>query len=134
MTGPPSSSDSLYYTLGNDSVQATTAMQVFVCSLYADQTMGFLWCRMRFLPGAAAGSPGPAQPTRTLFGAAANSAGFDAAIHTVVHRLGRHLGFQAFNVVPSTEVHADALQRYFQKFEKKVLVYFARSHWPELVL
>ena len=53
---------------------------------------------------AAGGSPGPSAPARTLFGAASSSASLEAAIHTVVHRLGRHLGFQAFNVVPSTEV------------------------------
>jgi hypothetical protein len=56
------------------------------------------------VPSAAGGSPGPSAPARTLFGAASSSASLEAAIHTVVHRLGRHLGFQAFNVVPSTEV------------------------------
>ena len=50
-------------------------------------------------------SPAVVQDQRlTLFGAAANSDGLAAAIHTTVHRLGRALGFQAFNVVPSSEV------------------------------
>lgn len=52
----------------------------------------------------------PAQQT-TLFGAAANPAGFEAAIHTAVHRLGRHLGFQAFNVLPTSEVRAALFTR-----------------------
>jgi len=57
------------------------------------------------LPAGSPPSGSPAQQT-TLFGAAANTAGFEAAIHTAVHRLGRHLGFQAFNVLPTSEVRA----------------------------
>lgn len=37
-----------------------------------------------------------------LFGAATNRAGFRAAIHSTTNRIGRHLGFQAFNVIPDT--------------------------------
>ncbi|KAK9815749.1 hypothetical protein WJX72_008855 [[Myrmecia] bisecta] len=38
-----------------------------------------------------------------IFNAPANAEGYRAAIHTVVHRLGRHFGFQAFNLDPRTE-------------------------------
>ncbi|KAL4451723.1 hypothetical protein ABPG75_007385 [Micractinium tetrahymenae] len=57
----------------------------------------------------ATGPPGPPQqpaggkPKQALFGVSSNEAGWQAAIHTVVHRLGRHFGFQAFNLDPRSE-------------------------------
>jgi hypothetical protein len=59
--------------------------------------------------GAAPAAPSPAQSTppkslRTaLFGVSTNETGWQAAIHTVVHRVGRHFGFQAFNLDPRSE-------------------------------
>lgn len=46
---------------------------------------------------------GPAKTKLPLFGVSSNEAGWQAAIHTVVHRLGRHFGFQAFNLDPRSE-------------------------------
>ncbi|EFN56001.1 hypothetical protein CHLNCDRAFT_145389 [Chlorella variabilis] len=37
------------------------------------------------------------------FVVSSNEAGWQAAIHTVVHRVGRHFGFQAFNLDPRSE-------------------------------
>ena len=42
-------------------------------------------------------------PAKVLFGATANEAGWQAAIHMVVQRLGRHFGFQAFNIDPKSD-------------------------------
>jgi hypothetical protein len=42
-------------------------------------------------------------PAKVLFGAAVNESGWHAAIHMVAHRLGRHFGFQAFNVDPKSD-------------------------------
>ncbi|PSC69540.1 Callose synthase 5 [Micractinium conductrix] len=50
-------------------------------------------------PGNTAGKPSKLP----LFGVSCNEAGWQAAIHTVVHRLGRHFGFQAFNLDPRSE-------------------------------
>ncbi len=58
--------------------------------------------------GAGAPQGPPLPPEGSLFGAAENKEGFHAAIHVLVHRLGRHLGFQAFNCVPGTEVRLTA--------------------------
>lgn len=41
-------------------------------------------------------------PAKVLFGATSNETGWQAAIHMVVQRLGRHFGFQAFNVDPKS--------------------------------
>lgn len=44
-----------------------------------------------------------AKPANVLFGASPNDAGWQAGIHTVVLRIGRHFGFQAFNLDTRTE-------------------------------
>ena len=41
------------------------------------------------------------KPANVLFGQSPNDAGWQAAIHMVVKRIGRHYGFQAFNAVAS---------------------------------
>ena len=43
------------------------------------------------------------RPASVLFGASPNDAGWQAAIHMVVRRLGRHFGFQAFNADSRSE-------------------------------
>ena len=50
------------------------------------------------------------KPASVLFGQSPNEAGWKAAIHMVVKRIGRHFGFQAFNAVEQgrTKTHTPA--------------------------
>lgn len=48
--------------------------------------------------------------TAKLFGAASDRSAFKAAIHSTTHRIGRIIGFQAYNVIPETKVRFSSVQ------------------------
>lgn len=59
--------------------------------------------------GGGIGGGGP-DDEGTLFGAASERAAFKAAIHSTTHRIGRHLGFQAYCAIPESQVRSFSVQ------------------------
>lgn len=60
--------------------------------------------------GGGSGNNAASDDTANLFGAATERKAFKAAIHSTTHRIGRHMGFQAYCLSPETKVRSLAVQ------------------------